>query len=37
MFNKEDINYMPTEYEIKEYINNDLWDHFGTCMTCLSV
>jgi hypothetical protein len=28
MFNKEDINYMPTEYEIKEYINNDLWDHF---------
>ncbi len=28
MFNKEDFNHVPTEYEIKEYINNDLWETF---------
>lgn len=28
MFNKEDFSHIPTEYEIKEYINNDLWVDF---------
>lgn len=26
--NKEDYNHIPTEYEMKEYINNDLYDDF---------
>ena len=28
MFEKENFNHIPTEYEIKEYINNDLWVDF---------
>jgi len=28
MFDREDFNNIPTEYGIKEYINNDLWDDF---------
>lgn len=32
MFNKEDFRHIPTEYEIKEYINNDLWETFCNYM-----
>lgn len=28
MFEKENYSHIPTEYEIKEYINNDLWVDF---------
>ena len=28
MFNREDFSHIPTEYEMKEYINNDLWEDF---------
>lgn len=28
MFEKESFNHIPTEYEMKEYINNDLWENF---------
>lgn len=28
MFEKENFNHIPTEYEMKEYINNDLWMDF---------
>ena len=28
MFERENFNHIPTEYEIKEYINNDLWVNF---------
>ena len=28
MFEKENFNHIPTEYEIKAYINNDLWIDF---------
>lgn len=28
MFDKKDFKYVPTEYEMNEYINNDLWEEF---------
>lgn len=28
MFNKEDLSHIPTEYEMREYINNDLFEDF---------
>ncbi len=28
MFKREDVNCIPTEYMMKEYINNDLWEDF---------
>ena len=28
MFEKHNFNHIPTEYEIEEYINNDLWKSF---------
>jgi len=28
MFNKENFNHIPTEYDMKEYINNYLYDDF---------
>ncbi len=28
MFDKKDFSNSPSEYEIKEYINNDLWEDF---------
>ena len=28
MFSKEDFSHIPTEYEMMNYINNELWDKF---------
>ena len=28
MFEKEKFNHIPTEYEMKQYINNTLWENF---------
>ncbi len=28
MFDRNNPNHIPTEYEMKEYINNTLWDDF---------
>lgn len=28
MFSKEDFSYIPTEYEMSNYINNELWNKF---------
>lgn len=28
MFHKEDFSHTPTEYEMREYINNELWEDF---------
>ena len=28
MFSKEDFNHIPTEYEMSNYINNELWNKF---------
>lgn len=28
MFKKEDFRHIPTEYEMTEYINNELWEDF---------
>lgn len=28
MFSKENFNHIPTEYEISNYINNELWNRF---------
>ena len=28
MFSKEDFSHIPTEYEMSNYINNELWDNF---------
>ncbi len=28
MFNKRNYNHIPTEYEMSNYINNDLWNDF---------
>ena len=29
---KEDFSHIPNEYEMKEYINNDLWEEFSQYM-----
>lgn len=32
MFEKENLNNIPTEYEMKEYIHNNLWESFCAYM-----
>ena len=32
MFERENFNHIPTEYEMKDYIHNDLWQNFCNYM-----